>query len=181
LTHVSQTEPLSAAGSQGSEHPIGRARSLLELTGWLLIVGASAVQAGFALTAGEDESLESAGDFFGSVGVVQLFVVPLIVLGVLVAVAPRLFFRWPVALSSVGLGLLNGFAIILAASSVVFAAGATITSLARASDDEFDVGAGDWVLAAGITIAAAASFVLAIAGALAARAPEPRQRSQPIL
>ena len=90
------------APTETIEHPIGQVRPLLEASGALLLIGAIGTQVGFAVAAADSEVVESAGDFFAGVGGVQFFIVPMVILSVLLAVAPRLFFRWGQTLSATG-------------------------------------------------------------------------------
>jgi hypothetical protein len=169
----------STAPSPGGVHPMARARPLMELTGVLLTVAGWGAQAG-ALISAKDNDLD-AGDFFATVGAFQLFIAPLILIGVFLAIAPRIFFQWGESVSTMGPALAAVFGLVLAGSSVVFAAGATVTAIHRGSNEEFALGASEWVVAASVTVAAVAAVVLCVLGLMVASTPgRPRPKPQPI-
>jgi hypothetical protein len=149
--------------------------------GALLLIGAIGTQVGFAISAADSAGTESAGDFFAVAGGVQFFIVPMVILAVLLAVAPRLFFRWGQTLSATGGVLVSAVGALVALSAIVFAGGGFITFIGRASDDDTGVGTGDWLAAGGATFGAFATLVFAIAGLLASRSTSSRMRPQPVL
>jgi hypothetical protein len=136
----------------------------MEVTGILLIVAAYGVQVGDVVTAADFG--DSAGDFFSIVGGGQLSISLLVAVGVFVTVAPRLVFRWGSSVRSAAPMLASVLGSIVAVSAVVFAAGATVTAIDRRSRE--DLPDGEWVFAAGVTVAAVAALVLCVADALVA-------------
>ena len=81
----------SAAGPSTSAPASARSRPTIELAGGLLVGAAVTVEIG-AMTAAADSGFDdsvSIGDFFTALGILQLFVVTLVVLGVLLLSATR--------------------------------------------------------------------------------------------
>jgi hypothetical protein len=150
----------------------------MEVTGILLILAAYGVQVGYVVTAADLGS--DSGDFFSIVGNGQLSLSLLVVIGVFVAVAPRLLFRSGVSVSSAVPMLVSLFGSLLAVSSVVFAAGATITAIDRRSNEDLSSVAGEWVFTAGVTVAALASLVFCVVTALVTSPGSRRLRPQPV-
>jgi hypothetical protein len=120
---------------------------------------------------GASEFNQSAGDFFTALGSGQLLIVVFSILAVCLATASRVVGRDDGAASTGG-ALIPLGAALLATSAIVFAGGAFLTLIARATDSgsDHDVLAGDWILMAGATLGAFAALVLAVAGLLAGRA-----------
>lgn len=176
---MSQEMAPSTAASTSHEPPVERARPLMEVTGILLILAAYGVQVGYVVTAADLGS--DSGDFFSIVGNgQQLSLSLLVVIGVFVAVAPRLLFGSGVSVSSAVPMLVSLFGSLLAVSSVVFAAGATITAIDRRSNEDLPSVAGEWVFTAGVTVAALASLVFCVVAALVTSPGSRRPRPQPV-
>jgi hypothetical protein len=162
-----------------STHPIATVRSPLELVGLLLVLGAALCEVGFLILT--LDSTDGAGDFFVSIGVFQLWIVPLAALGVLVALAPRLFFRWDQVMGSGVVDITAGIALVVLAAAAVFAGGATGTYMSRASDEEYDAGAGDWLSTLGVTVVALAGMMLAVICLVVAQKTARRPIAQPVV
>jgi hypothetical protein len=150
----------------------------MEVTGLLLILAAYVVQVGHVVTAADLGG--GSGDFFTIAGNGQLSLSLLVVIGVFVAVAPRLLFRWSVSAWSAAPTLVSLFGSLLAVSSVVFAAGATVTAIDRRSNKDLPGIAGEWVFMAGVTLAALASLVFGVVAALVISPGLRRPRRQPV-
>jgi hypothetical protein len=172
---MSQDTAPSTAASASRQLPVARARSLIEVTGILLILAAYGVQVGYVVTAADLGG--GSGDFFSIVGAGQLTLSLLTVIGVLVAVAPRLFFRSGVAAPSTAPMLIAVFGTLLAVSAVVFAAGATVTAIDRRSNEDLPSVAGEWVFTAGVTVAAVGAVVFCVVAALVTSRDSPRSES----
>jgi hypothetical protein len=149
----------------------------MEVAGVLLILAAFGVQVGYVVTAADFG--DGAGDFFTIVGGGQLSLSLLVVIGVSVACAPRLLFRSDVSAWSAAQVLVSVLGALLAVSSVVFAAGATVTAIDRRSSEDFPSVAGEWVISAGVTLAALGSVVFCVVAALVTSAGSRRPRLQP--
>src|SRR5688572_18921163 len=82
----------SAAGPSTSAPASARTRPTIELAGGLLVGAAVTVEVGAIVAAADSGFGESVsiGDFFTALGIFQLFVVTLVVLGVLLLRATRL-------------------------------------------------------------------------------------------
>jgi len=148
-----------------------RARPTIELAGGLLVGAAVTVEIG-AIAAAADSGFGdsvSIGDFFAALGVFQLFVVTLVVLGVLLLSATPLLAPATMTTTGGASRLILLLAMVVGFVGVVFAVGATITSLARLGDDELGVSAGDWLLGAGAALGAAGAVVLTAAALGAGR------------
>jgi hypothetical protein len=150
----------------------------MEVTGILLILAAYGIQVGYVVTAADFGS--GSGDFFSIVGGGQLSLSLLVVIGVFVAVAPRLLFRWSVSVWSAAPMLVSLFGSLLAVSSVVFAAGATVNAIDRRSNEDLPSVAGEWVSTAGVTVAALAALVFCLVVALVTWPGSRRPRPQPV-
>jgi hypothetical protein len=138
------------------------------------------VEIGQVLVANESEFTESAGDFFAFLSGTQLLVLPAATLGLFLCIAPRLFFRWAAGLPSgmAQTGIILGSIVVAAAT--VFSVGGFVTAIARSSDDDFDVGTGDWTAQLGIALLAIAALVLVFTAIVVVRAADTRQLVQPI-
>ena len=123
---------------------------------------------------------DRSGDFFSLVGSGQLSLSLLVVVGVFAAVAPRHLFRWGVSDWSAAPMLVALFGSLLAVSSVVFAAGATVTAIDRRSDEDLPSVAGEWVFTAGVTLAALAALVFCVVAALVTSPGSRRPRPSPV-
>ena len=148
----------------------------MEVTGILLILAAYGVQVGYVVTAVDFG--DGAGDFFSIVGSGQLSLSLLLVIGVFVAVAPRLLFRWNASARSAAPMLVSSLGALLAVSAVVFAGGATVTAIDRRSSEDLPSAAGEWVFTAGVTVAALASLLFCVGAALAISPDSRRPRPQ---
>ena len=156
--------------------PMPSVRRLMEITGVLLVIGAAAIQLGAIISAIDDEFSESIGDFFSSVSVYQLLLAPVLILAVLIGVAPRLFASVAGAAAPTRPTVVAGAAAVIAATSVTFSIGATITAMSRTRDG---LDPGEWVLALGIAFVATAALVVCSAAILGLRPDLVPRKSSP--
>jgi hypothetical protein len=126
------------------------------------------------------DSTSGAGDFFASVGVFQLWLLPVAILGLLVATAPRLFFRWQ---ESVPAGIINvsaGIGLSVLLVGLVFAGGGTAVAISRSSDEFYEASAGEWLTNLGVGVVGLAGLLIVAAAVTATRKAGSRPIVEPL-
>jgi hypothetical protein len=142
-------------------HPIVIARAAIEISGMLVVIGAAMFLVGGLLSTLDDDSLNGAGDFFVSIASFSLFILPLLIGGMALGIAPRLFFRWDKALGVGACAVTAATGFFSSLAAFVFLFGATVTQMARAADDSYNLGTADWLLQLALTFGATGALVLA--------------------
>jgi hypothetical protein len=121
------------------------------------------------------------GDFFSNSGSLAGILSPLLIVGLLLLAAPRLFYRWsgPLPAGTLGVGFILGF--VAGLGGAVVTVGAAITGWSRASDPAFGTNAANALAISGLAIGTVSALTLLPAVLEASRQDrQSRPRVEPV-
>lgn len=127
----------------------------------LVVIGSAMLLVAGLLSTLDDDSINGAGDFFVNMASFSLFALPLLIGGMAIGIAPRLFFRWDRALGVGACAITAATGLVASIAAFVFLSGATVAQMARAADDSYNLGTAEWLLQLALTFGATGALVLA--------------------